>query len=564
MRERLLDLLGSYGIDEFDTNKFNMQVDAFLVKESKIFTSEDIDVANDEILCILFKEGIENSDLKTKIEDLQSIQTKENLKDIYIFEVSDSPLSKGVNSPEEIKTVRKMIQQVLKNNFGKKISLNNITYDLFVVTEIPDEEKIVISIDSRINSLERENRITENLTLKGYVFSAKLEDVLKLYEVLGNTLFEKNLRYSIGEQLGVNSAIKDTIETNSDAFWFLNNGISLYVDDEDQLDFSIYDKIKLKVGKTKIVSVINGAQTITASARANFENSGAYVLLRIFVYSGNKSSEDTDLETDKINSELDKITVALNRQKPIKSEDVAYTYDFISEVNSIPRLEGDLYHFQFVRRGEIESNISHRYMLINFARLVKAYLEQKPGDARSKGANTLLKKVPSEEMKFADKSIFIDLPEDDSEELKNILLAKYKPVNFVFKLKSILNESYLKEVKDTVIKTKELEQPTMKENLNALANYGRYFLIAFIVRKKNNDNTEDFSDWIYSDIQIRSQADNVLTEDKLRNHVEEIFEFFTDFVESNKLVLDANSFKKEEIYTDFISFMEDKEIQHLL
>ena len=560
----LLDLLGNYDIEDFNTEEYIKVADAFFINANSTFTSEDIKFPNEELLIIFIRKCTTTEELKVIIEQLNLKKTKKNLEQVYIFEVSTSPFGTECNSVEKIKNIREVVQKTLNGIFSKYFSLNKITYDTFIISNEFEKQDVSISIESRIRSLEREIPLSDTVSLKGFVFSAKLADILELYNILGNTLFGQNLRYSIGDQLGVNDSIKETIETNPSEFWFLNNGISLSIEDEAQLDFSTYDRIKLTLKTDKSVSVINGAQTISASSRSKFKDSDAYVLLRIFAFSGDSSDRKSI-----INSELDKITVALNRQKPIRPEDVAYTYEFISQINNIQldAKEKD-YEFQVVRRGDIENNFSHKYTLINFARMTKAYLAQTPGEARSKGASTLLKKSFGTAMTFYDTSIFVEFSETSMEKSRDIFLSKYKPINFAFKLKSILDEKYLLERKRIIITklTKaDVSNESIKDNLTALVNYGRYFLIAFLIYRYNNNNNTDFSNWSYSDIREKSTK-NVLSKQQLESDIEKIFTLFVEFSKSREAspsetyLLDANSFKKDEIYKKFIEFMKDKKL----
>jgi hypothetical protein len=94
-----------------------------------------------------------------------------------------------------------------------------------------------------------------------------LYDVVEIYNQIGYILFRDNVRFGIGEQLGVDKAIKDTLKNAPNYFWFRNNGITLLIEEPDRILDSASEIILKRQNDEKIVfSVINGAQTITAAA----------------------------------------------------------------------------------------------------------------------------------------------------------------------------------------------------------------------------------------------------------------------------------------------------------
>ena len=107
--------------------------------------------------------------------------------------------------------------------------------------------------------------------------------------------------------------------------------------------------------------MINGAQTISTAAEFWYQDTGAAdpqqddilrqnaqkqakVLLRIMCVSNGG---------EKCQEELDKISISLNRQKPIRSEDIAYTSPVILEINQLYYADKvDDIHFRITKRGE--------------------------------------------------------------------------------------------------------------------------------------------------------------------------------------------------------------------
>lgn len=100
---------------------------------------------------------------------------------------------------------------------------------------------------------------------------AKVNDLVSLHNKYGKALYEKNIRYFIGTgRRGVNSAIKQTLLTNPQDFFFLNNGITMVGNHVEP------KRLQNKGGPRNIqvlgLSVVNGAQTIASAAQFMDEN----------------------------------------------------------------------------------------------------------------------------------------------------------------------------------------------------------------------------------------------------------------------------------------------------
>lgn len=103
---------------------------------------------------------------------------------------------------------------------------------------------------------------------------AKVNDLVSLHNKHGKALYEKNIRYFIGAgRRGVNSAIKQTLLTNPQDFFFLNNGITMVGNHVEP------KRLQNKGGPRNIqvlgLSVVNGAQTIASAAQFMRENPDA-------------------------------------------------------------------------------------------------------------------------------------------------------------------------------------------------------------------------------------------------------------------------------------------------
>lgn len=149
-----------------------------------------------------------------------------------------------------------------------------------------------ICIDEDMNYLQYNDAIIVNVS----AFSLK-----DLYTNHGNNLFAKNLRYHISGP--VDKDIKNTIENDSDSFWFKNNGITLICENFD-ID-GIYVKLKN-------FSIINGAQTTYMIWKSKYVSKQNDIFLPCKIIKVNK---DTKEENENF---IYKIAIATNSQKKIK------------------------------------------------------------------------------------------------------------------------------------------------------------------------------------------------------------------------------------------------------
>lgn len=283
--------------------------------------------------------------------------------------------------------------------------------------------------------------------LSALVFTVDLYQLAGLYNLIGDRLFKDNVRLGIRETLGVNDSIRRTLETEPELFWFKNNGVTILVEDPDFMPRTV-EELKLgEIGPEKEpdFSVVNGAQTITVAARCFFDmeydwqeskkdsreqteflkrldySKQAQVLLKIIRISGDKNG-------DRVSETVKEISVALNRQKPIKMEDIAFTLPFIEKLaRYLERRDADdRERFLLVRRGE-ESGMGQEMDLVEFARARLACIGR-PGEARSQGAGTLLKIQTEEDPgdTFQRKDIFVpEWMEADEEEESDLFRHHY-------------------------------------------------------------------------------------------------------------------------------------------
>lgn len=402
---------------------------------------------------------------------------------------------------------------------------------------------------------------------RGYVTSVHLAQLVEIYNKIGDKLFKRNVRYGLNEQLGVDRAIKDTLRNRPQEFWFKNNGITILV---ERADFKL-DRVEevllehiTEYGDLHF-SVINGAQTITASAQCLYEmeyeleelkkidpkdekepeervrkdkearelekkiedSRDAKVLLRIIHIPHSSKAGAAETSSSK---EVNEISVALNRQKPIKAEDIAFASPFVEKLAAFlerEQLNGKRY-FRLVKRGE--GNVTNRAVdLADFARARKAYAGH-PGDARSKGTNVLLssKNGANGEFEFQDKAIFVSEWLDAEDEQEAAVFEKYYgAVYFAVRVADFYGKNFKK------IPLSDPGELTVLQN-------GKWYFTAYLVQLFNGfrDDYSQFTDCF----------------EMIRGKLEDLMKLFAaqcnaSARRSGKFgVLDSNTFKGEDLF----------------
>lgn len=362
------------------------------------------------------------------------------------------------------------------------------------------------------------------------------------------------MRYGIDDELGVNKEIINTLIQNPETFWFLNNGITLVVTN-NSIERNLSNYIKLKVTKNeqfKNISVINGAQTISASSQFFFGNytegniekakKNAKVLLRvIYLDYSSESHIIKDKKGDEEKSEFEKISIALNRQKPIKQEDIVYTSPLITRINQLgdkfDRNQVNSIYFKITRRGEDVSERRREYSLKTFAKVVNAYLAQEPAKSRTSSTRTLLE-MKKDSIMFKDENIFPMLNEENSD---RIFQEKYSPFNYCVQLSTRIEDTL------TQLETKD-------ESEKIFINNGKWYLVSFIVYHLRKGNISDFSDWNLDEKKLE-----ILTKDLLK----EVVKTIVDNLNKKNVKINVNSMKTKKMYDDIIKVYDKEDYEFL-
>ncbi|MBG0816059.1 AIPR family protein [Planomonospora sp. ID82291] len=91
-------------------------------------------------------------------------------------------------------------------------------------------------------------------------------EIAQWYEEHGDRLFSQNIRRSLG-LTEVNHGLVETLTENPEDFWYLNNGITILCDHAERQAWSRASQAPVRL-RMHGASVVNGAQTVTATAEA--------------------------------------------------------------------------------------------------------------------------------------------------------------------------------------------------------------------------------------------------------------------------------------------------------
>ena len=474
-------------------------------------------------------------------------QTSENHLNLYMLFIVDN-IEKKIRCKEDFKNYRSSsFKKLVKSQLGNIDQIHP-----FAIFHPNVVEEVKIADIKRYDALEMpplempglddSKDIDENgLPLKGYVFNVKLYNLIQIYNDIGDALFKNNVRYGIDDELNVDQSIVYTLENNPKLFWFNNNGITIIIEDEDfKLDRVNEIVLKRKNSRSALItsnqllfSVINGAQTITASAGFFYQTiekdsskkdivekakNEAEVLVRIIHVSVNNSSN--------ANEYIKEISVALNRQKPIKAEDIALSIPFSQKLLAFLN-EHPEYNLKLIRRGE-ERSSNKEVDLVLFSRAAKAIIGR-PGQARSENAAKLLNIRDKE---FTSTDIFPNSIWQEDTDVEKEFKKTYGSLRFALDL----SLKYEKNYKDC-LKTSDLDG----ENKIIISN-GKWYFVSLVIRFLNGDSG-DYSNFNYS-------VD--LKEYDFKKLIQEFSEFILKKLE-DKLQVNSNIFKTQDLFDQLLT-----------
>ncbi|MFP7176475.1 AIPR family protein [Priestia filamentosa] len=605
---------------DYESTEFKEEKNFYYNEESKHLFIYDI--------CEI--DNIEKFGIFTKEQDLNK------LKDIEFKNIEFLILVKSIeqkyllrNNPKfktKLSSVKSEIASYLVNRNARHIK------DSYEFIVDPSKTKPYdINIKERYRATEA-NPLS-NPETNGVVFTANLSNIVNLYNGIGNPLFSENLRIGLDKKddsLEVTPEILETLRNNPEEFWFLNNGITI-IAEEKTLNLDYNSTLQLRnlynsEEKKWNISVINGAQTISAASQFFFEDykekdkkvlnellndekkldkfikelineypeslqdselvlknklklelmkngekniesfnefikvclkdceitkdsdliverflqkilpnrfsierakKKADVLLRIIYYKSTNQMQVSEITS--------KVTVALNRQKPMRKEDIALASLFVQNINNYYAL-GLENCFSIIRRGEGQSIDFKHYSLQTVVRMLVAISNKNPGII---GSTSLADRLEETEKKdsyiILDNNIFKgifnteSLLKDDSnqeedklqrlENFKKSFKRNYSFINSAIKTYYLINELLKVIKKKTTINQFETYYNSLGGNLNsekeieeidfgslkAMITYGKDYILAcwfyqcWKYTLDDEENAKDFYDKMMGD-----------------------------------------------------------------
>lgn len=401
-------------------------------------------------------------------------------------------------------------------------------------------------ISGKPNTDAKENT-AEDLP-QSIVLTVPLRQLVLLYNQVGDQLFKRNVRLGIDDKMDVHRAMYQTLEKEPEYFWYMNNGITILVEEPN---FRLCSADSLELGRLEPdsgpgFSVINGAQTISICSKyafeweyrkencpedkreaekrlENFEK--AQVILRV-IHVPLRTEKRSSAEEQKNIRLANNISISLNRQKPVKQEDIAFTTPFVQKMLEYLENRPEA-SFCLVRRGEDRGYIT-QMDLVAFSKARLACVNQ-PGKARTV-SNGEIMELEFNSDSFRKKDIFVREWLADNVEQDAVFRRFYGAVLFASQL-----EDCYKRNQKTV--QKKMQEIGCKENaLSALSN-GSWYFTALLVQLLNGFST-DYSKFDYT---VSDVADKIPVAMRI----------FADMIvccAAEKQTLNSNDFKKETIY----------------
>ena len=408
------------------------------------------------------------------------------------------------------------------------------------------------------------------MNLRGYDL-AKLAVKYTNTSLGRNILFGQNLRDSLSKSKTYDGMVK-TIRSESEKFWFYNNGITVIAEDYDVKTKSnkkgCVEKITLKE-----FSIINGAQTTSALGKflknAEMDNNEndiehlkkVYVLTRIL----------------KVTDDAFKSQIAIynNTQNPITTRDMASNREEQKKLYQ-NLLEGDVPNiYMEIRRGMTPPNniklYEHQHTTnVELAQLSYAGFERDPFTAKDKKNSIFDTDYKQEEFLLNETydKLFRCSPTKDrhigilfkksKEEINELLFVYY-----LYKLsKKMLISYYKKKIEETQKNIEECDDNTQKdrfkksivgyERRNAIANICVFYCVAYYYGFKENFSKVDKEkvykyNAFYSDKSFRESLIKKFCDLFLNGTIEIIKEVTKNYPNLNTWVRDK---KSKEIFLD--------------
>lgn len=399
---------------------------------------------------------------------------------------------------------------------------------------------------------------SEEESIRSTVVTVQLKQLVELYNQIGDQLFRNNVRLGISERFGVSEAMRRTLEEEPERFWFKNNGVTLLVEDPNfRLDCPDELQLgRLEAGGQPRFSVVNGAQTITISAKYAFEQeylklhdpdhkdlyekrlenfSKAQVILRVIHVPIQSEQDEADDKKEAVSAARDlanDISVSLNRQKPVRQEDIAFSTPFVQKLTEYLSEARNNAPFQLIRRGEEISHVA-QLNLVDFSRARLACANY-PGKARTASSIEIMKiDLGTEELQNND--VFVESWMDPEADENAVFQRCYGAVWFADQIA----KAYGKAMKS--FKSENVNARTAVQN-------GKWYFTALAVQllnrfKTDADGKPDFSAFDWSAQDFSAEIPRAM----------DAFSRMAVYTAGEGHPLDSNDFKSERYYQQMLT-----------
>ncbi len=365
--------------DEITDGKDDKQIDAVFIDDdnSKIFIMQGKFIGSDKVdsepLREVLSSWIHIKDL-VRLQEVANEQLKRKLSEIA------TALEDEYDISFELVTTAKLTNAALQDlaTFQKNIAdIADGTVEVIATINLVDQEEL----ERRYNlALERDNpvinhelQLEEGRYLSTNIAGAKviiaaipLKECIKIPGINDGTLFQKNVRQSLGMSNSVNKGISKTIwGEDSKDFFFFHNGIT-----------AICNNMELKSNKLSVrgLSIVNGCQSLT-TILSNSEKvktlNDAYVMFRFYEIPQR--------------TRADKISTFTNSQSSVKPRDLRSND---RRVLNLKRLFEQKYPqgYFITKRGEkapADKNLDYSLDLTNLGKYLISWHSQRPNIAYS-------------------------------------------------------------------------------------------------------------------------------------------------------------------------------------
>lgn len=407
-------------------------------------------------------------------------------------------------------------------------------------------------VDRKIH-LETQAEDAASPGIQAVTCTVGLYKLVQLYNLVGDQLFRNNVRFGIRDNMGVDLSIRRTLEKEPEHFYYKNNGITILVGNGRSVLAGADELVlgEISPDTNPDFSVVNGAQTITAAAQYFFEleykqadqskteeersrwkrifehsRRHARVLLRAIQVSEGVAGRQLSGE----------ISISLNRQKPIRMEDIAFTTPDVQRLCECAKTVA-AEPFCLTRRGEEAAE--HQSLILGEFVRARIACAGSPGDARNESEKKLLMTRPGEDGRyiFVRKGIIApDWADAEGEAEAAIFRRDYGAVLFAHQVA----QEYERRVQDV--------QAGDLDYINALGN-GRWYFSATLVQLLNGfrmrEDDEKYPDFTHFSGRFQDIKEKIPQAMDL--YVRLIVLCAWDNQEIN-----SNLFKKEELYREII------------